>query len=313
MNKFACRVGVGIVWGVLAVAWAAAGAGLGAKTAPGAGAWKFVALSDSRADVAYGRPGYAPDNGVNRAALTALLKQIALEKPDFVLFPGDAVMGEKKASAKGGVLKSEMKGWIALMSKLPCPWYFTPGNHEAYQPGNEQELREAYHAANRAMPTNGPADQKELVYSFDHKNAHVVSLNSYTRGASGHVQLDWMKTDLAGSTNPLVFVMAHAPAFTVTGEGCLDAFPAERDAFWAQLTTAHARAYFCGHQHIFDRRQPVPGSDVWQVIIGCSGAPPDEVPGKGKPKSSAYVVVTVDGANVTYTAKDARGNVLDRF
>jgi hypothetical protein len=280
--------------------------------------WRFAVCADSRSDAVFGAAGYSPDNGVNRQVLNKLIAQLNKEKLDFVLFTGDAVMGEKKQDFKPGEIGSlefEMKGWIELMKKLNCPWYFSVGNHEAYRESNAAALRRAFKAGGRQMPTNGPANQTQLVYSFDHKNAHFVNLNCYQAGAPHQVQTDWLQSDLAATKKEHVFVMSHEPAFSVTGEKekCLEASPSDRDKFWAVMTGKHVEAYFCAHEHIYYRAHPVPQSDVWQIIAGVAGAPVDEVPGQKAAQKFGYLVVEVNGKKVTYQMKDASGKVIDSF
>jgi hypothetical protein len=280
--------------------------------------WRFAVCADSRAEAAFGAAGYAPDNGVNREVLNKLIAQLNKEKLDFLLFAGDAVMGEKKQDLKPGEpgsLDFELKGWIDLMKKLNCPWYFSVGNHEAYHDSNADALRRAFKAAGRQMPTNGPANQLQLVYSFDHKNAHFVNLNPYQAGAPHHVQTDWLQSDLATAKKDHVFVMAHEPAFSVIGEKekCLEASPPDRDKFWAVMTEKHVDAYFCAHEHVYYRIHPAPQSDVWQIIAGVAGAPVDEIQGQKAPQKFGYLVVEVNGAKVTYQMKDASGKVIDSF
>ena len=241
-------------------------------------AWRFAVCGDGRSDAAFGAANYAPDNGVNREVLQKLIVQLNKEKLDFLLFTGDAVMGEKKKDfrpGEPGSLEFEMKGWIELMKKLNCPWYFSVGNHEAYHKSNADSLRKVFTATGHAMPTNGPADQLQLVYSFDHRNVHFVNLNTYQDGALHRVQTDWLQSDLATAKKDHIFVMAHEPAFSINGEAdkCLEVFPLDTDKFWAVMTDRHVDAYFCGHEHIFYRNHPVPRSDVWQIIEGDAGAP----------------------------------------
>jgi 3',5'-cyclic AMP phosphodiesterase CpdA len=284
--------------------------------------WRFAAISDDRAAVGFGDPHYEPDRGINRAALNRLIARINAEHVDFVIFPGDAVYGEKppKASATipqppPGTFRRELSEWVTLMSALNCPWYFAPGNHETYRAENAQELRDVFTAAGHPMPTNGPPGEEQMVYSFDHRNAHVVALSSDSYGDAHHVQTDWLKGDLAANRQPHVFVMAHEPAFSANGstEKCLAADAAARDAFWALLTASHADAYFCGHEHVAYRSQPQAGSQVWEIIAGRGGAPAEKPSGATEAQPEQFALVTVDGERVSYQTEDTAGTKLDSF
>jgi hypothetical protein len=280
--------------------------------------WRFAVLADSRSDTGFGDANYAPNNGVNRSALSKLVMQMNNEKLDFVLFVGDAIMGEKKgtfAADAPGSVKSEMTGWLNIMKKLKCPWYFSVGNHEVYHPGNDQTLRDVFTASGHAMPTNGPADQQQLVYSFDNKNAHIVCLSAYQPGSPHHVQTDWLKKDLESVKKDHIFVMCHEPAFSIIGESnkCLESSPADRDAFWNIMNEKRVDAYLCAHEHVYYRNHPVPQSDVWQIICGLAGAPQDAVPNSKEKQKSGYLLVEINGQHVTYKMKDISGKVLDTF
>jgi len=290
----------------------------GAVAQEKAGPWRFAVLADSRSDKVFGDANYSAENGVNRVVLSKLVSRMNKEKLDFVLFIGDAVMGEKKATFAAdapGSVKFEMTAWLAVMKKLKCPWYFSVGNHEVYNAGNDQTLRDVFTASGHEMPTNGPFGQQQLVYSFDHKNAHIVCLNAYQAGSQHRVQTDWLRKDLESAKKDHIFVMCHEPAFSVIGEStkCLEAYPADRDAFWKIMSDKHVEAYFTAHEHVYYRNHPVPQSDVWQIISGLAGAPQDEVPNTREKQKSGYLLVEVDGKHVTYKMKDINGKTQDSF
>src|ERR1700682_4518492 len=76
----------------------------------------------------------------------------------------------------------------------------------------------------------------------------------------------------------------HKPAYSYfypLADGTLSTKPsgldavsdlAGRDAFWSIIEQYDA-SYFCGHEHIYDVRQPraASGGHAWQVIVGSGG------------------------------------------
>ena len=253
--------------------------------------WKFVSIADSRGD----------SNGVNTAELTAIVNRINLENVDLVIFQGDAVSGSSNDSTLG----SQMDTWLGVINGLNCPWYYTCGNHEVSTDTSENVLRSKVN-----QPTNGPADNQELVYSFDHENAHFAVLNSNHYGQTHVVQRTWLTTDLAGTTKPHKFVMAHEPAYPKGPHigSSLDANAGERDAFWTTMTNAGVMMYFCGHEHLYSRS--LHGS-IYQIINGTCGAPISHV--SGTIDKYHYVVVRIEGNNVYAEARNDTGGLLDSW
>ncbi|MDO8681902.1 MAG: metallophosphoesterase [Armatimonadota bacterium] len=255
-------------------------------------AWKFVSMADSRGS----------NNGVNTSTLNGIITRVNAENPDLVIFQGDAVNGE----SDDATLISQMNTWLSYMSKLNAPWYFVPGNHEISRSTSENVLR-----SKLAMPTNGPSGYEETVYSFDYLNAHFVGLNSNHYGQVHHVQRTWLKTDLANTTQPHVFVMAHEPAYPYGPHkgSSLDVYATERDDFWNIMTTGRAAIYFCGHEHLYGRSKR---GSIYQVVNGSCGAPLNSGY-SGTTAQYHYVVVDVNGYNVTCTAKNSSGSVIDSW
>lgn len=255
-------------------------------------AWKFASIADSRGS----------HNGVNTRELAKIVDRINAEHVDLVLFQGDAVGGSKSDSK----LSSQMDNWLSVMSKLNCRWYYCPGNHEISTPTSQQVLRSKVD-----QPLNGPAGDEEMVYSFDHKNAHFVALNSEHYGQFHHVQRAWLAADLAKTSQPHVFVMAHDPAYAAGPhkDSSLDAYPSERDDFWKIMTKGCVSMYFCGHEHLYARSKH---GSIYQVINGTCGAP-IYYGYAGTIAKYDYVVVDIDGCKVTCRAKDDDGNVIDSW
>lgn len=255
-------------------------------------AWKFASMADSRGD----------NNGVNVDVLTKIVGQINKENVDLVLFQGDAVNG----GCDDTCLSSQMDTWLGVMKSLNCPWYYTCGNHEVSRATSEDVLRNKLN-----QPMNGPADNKELVYSFNHKDAHFVVLNSEHIGQFHHVQESWLAQDLSKNTKPHVFVMAHDPAYPAGphNNDSLDKYKTERDGTWNTMSGAGVEMYLCGHEHLYSRKQ---SGNIYQVINGSCGAPfhtgiPDTI------AKSHYVVVSIDGNNIHSEAKDEQGKVFDSW
>lgn len=252
--------------------------------------WKFAVIADTQGS----------NNGVNTAELTTIISRINDENVDFVLECGDATTG-----CADPCKSLEMATWVATMDQLNCPYYFVPGNHDVQtSTAQENVLR-----AKVDQPTNGPPTDLEMVYSFDHENAHIIGLNSEHWGQTNHVQRSWLALNLADVTAPHVFVFAHKPAYTPGGSGSLDTYPTERDDFWNMLTAAGAGMYFCGHTHVFQRT--LRGS-VYQIVTGGAGGGLST----GIPNTVAkhhYTVISIDGNNVHGEAREDNGALIESW
>jgi len=110
---------------------------------------------------------------------------------------------------------------------------------------------------------------------------HKWSLNggasdaATTAGEVNSALLSLLESDLSKNTKPVVFVVRHEPAFPQPDaapphrlrheEDSLDAFQANRDAFWDTLVAYGVIAHFCGHTHNYNI---VRMDGVWQIDAG---------------------------------------------
>ncbi len=244
--------------------------------------WRFIVTGDSRDG----------ENGVNTLILSELAAQIVKAKADLVLITGDLVTGYNDQAA----LHSQLNTWIETMKPVydaGIGVYAVRGNHDVGRPPGVDAWNNVF-TGKFAMPVNGPPRQNNLTYSFTHKNALIVGLDQYIE--LRRVDQDWLDSQLAANTKPHIFLLGHEPAFKVKHEDCLDDYPARRDRFWASIQRAGARAYFCGHDHMYDHARVDgdgdPENDVHQYVVGTAGAPLYDWAGQ------------YDGVNTTYTVEN---------
>jgi len=163
-------------------------------------------------------------------------------------------------------------------------WYPGVGNHEAETVSDMAWLR-AFNPGGDTLPfvvNVGPAGTEETTYSFDYGDAHFVQINEYydgvtDTGANGDVVdalYDWLEADLIATSQPLVFVLGHEPAWPQPDAAngrmrhlgdSLDAHAANRDRFWSLLREQGVVAYIHGHTHNFSA---VNIDGVWQIDGG---------------------------------------------
>lgn len=222
-------------------------------------AWRFAVLGDTHVPAG--------------TLLGEMVSAMVADGVDLVLFPGD--LTESGAGINATQLQAQLnvwKGLVAPLTQAGIGIYPVRGNHEADVANGTGSWTGAFAGA---VPANGPSGETGLTYAFLHRNALFVGLDPYV--SLHRINQPWLVQQLAtAGTRPHIFVFGHEPAFKVFHSDGLDDHPAERDAFWASLAAAGARAYFCGHDHFFDAARiddgdGQTGNDIHQIVTGTGG------------------------------------------
>lgn len=238
--------------------------------------------------------------GINVKVISDIAQDIADNHCRFVLVTGDLVPGK-------GDLPSHYAAWISAMApvvRANIPIYPVRGRNEAaLDPSGD-----AWRAAFPGLPTNGPAGEVGLTYSFAFDNAFCVALDQHVR--PHRVNQGWLDAQLKANARPHIFVLGHEPAFRVSQSNCLALCAAERDVFWASLRRAGARLYFCGRDHMYNSASIAAGArpPLFQLVVGTGGAPLDHWKGKyfeaqvkmqaGNTSLFGYTLVTVEDKGI---------------
>ncbi|MBN2455051.1 MAG: metallophosphoesterase, partial [Sedimentisphaerales bacterium] len=265
---------------------------------------RFIVTGDTRGG----------DNGVNTTILGEIADATIAEGADFILITGDLVNG----SGDQATLESQLTTWRNTMQDLydagigvyPCRGDHDTGSKAAW----DNVFTGAY-----ALPNNGPAGEENITFSFTQNNVFVVGLDQYVIDA--RVNQTWLDAQFAANDQLHVFVLGHEPAFSVHHSYCLDDWPDDRNTFWNSIAAEGGRIYFAGHDHFYnhtrlDDGDADPDDDLHQYIVGTGGAPLYDWDynyggnnGSWTPqlvhheKEYGYVVVEIDGSNVTLTWK----------
>lgn len=248
-------------------------------SAPASTAWRFAVVGDTHVT--------ATSSAIPAEIVSALLS----ESVDLVLVPGDLVEGGRGATA--AQMQRQLEAWQSTMAPLTDAGlgvYPVRGNHEADVPGGEAAWASAF-SGSLALPSNGPAEESGLTYSFTARNALFVGLDEYVN--LHLVNQHWLDAQLAARTVPHVFVFGHEPAFKAFHSDCLGSYPADRNAFWSALAANGARVTFAGHDHFFDALRVDDGDgdaddDLLQLVVGSGGG-------------SLFMNVAYNGDNAPYT------------
>lgn len=291
--------------------------------------WTYAVYCDSRGD---NNANNLTKSGVNEAVVNAVARDIVKEGVELLIFPGDMINGWFYISTPYAEQFATWRKAMAPVYDAGIKVYPVRGNHEdgpstppyyfPWPPGSGAEptllpdagLMTAYLNAfsDPWIPTNGPAGEERLTYSFVYKNAFFVGLDQYADPF--RVNQAWLNTQLASNSQPHIFVYGHTPAFKVDHADSMAYYPESRDLFWNSLGNAGVRMYFSGHDHFYNRAhiKDQAGNTIYQVLTGAGGAPfvshpwsppyaeGDKVVGDyHKEGKNGYVLVTVEGPRVT--------------
>jgi 3',5'-cyclic AMP phosphodiesterase CpdA len=260
------------------------------------------------ADFRFAVIGDTRDNsfdGINVKVMKAILEKIKQEKVDFIIITGDMITGSTKTS----VHRDRLKKWKGIIERYGIPFYIGVGNHEIESGLSHDIVKSIFE-----MPENGPSDFKELVYSFDYKNAHFVMLDTAIFNnfhTIGKIQIEWLEEDLKKNQKKTIFIFGHDPAYPVYSHigSSLDKDLAQRNELWSMLKKYKVEAYICGHEHLFNRGVY---DGIYQVISGGGGAHLAASKEKGGFYNFIIVDVKDNGASLL-TVKDIKGSVKDIF
>ncbi len=113
-------------------------------------------------------------------------------------------------------------------------------------------------------------------YSFDANGWHFISLNSNSQlnqTSPGTPQYNWLQSDLQANTSPCTIVFYHHPLYDIGPEGAATRMA----AIWKLLYQYHVTVVLNGHDHDYQRWQPLddsgrPASDgITEFVVGTGG------------------------------------------
>ena len=253
------------------------------------------------------------DVGTRSAGMDALLASF---RPSFHLLAGDLAYADStgRGLATDGFEPSRWGRYLSQIDRVArtVPWMVALGNHEieaVYSPHGYGGF-----ASRFTMPANGP-DGCPGTYSFVYGNVAVVSLdaNDVTAeypanvGYSERRQVSWARRRLAALRQDpavdFVVVVMHQCAYSTGAHGS-DA--GVRGAFVPLLDAAGADLVISGHNHSYERSDPIRGGRPTRQAP--SGSAVDPVA-----DGTTYVVVGGGGAAPTGFRGRPERNDLARY
>ncbi len=216
-------------------------------------------------------------------------------------------------------------GVIDTIPEMP-----TTGNHETF--GSKDTTKPIYWISQFTLPQNGPEGLKSEVYSWDYGQVHFVVLQSQAgeqKRQFGDIlkpQQDWLEADLAASKAKWKVVFMHKPPYGVMPSRTNNDV---KDAFCPIFDKHHVDAVISAHDHGVARTAPMkdgakvndPSQGTVYFVDGRIGPKtysnissqswdeyfyyPKDMP--------TYMLVEVDGKNLTVSSLKADGTVLDKY
>lgn len=264
---------------------------------------KFIVYGDACSGVA-GAPHQATFAGINRVASRIR------PPPDFVIFPGDEIIGLTEAP---DVLRAQWRYWLDVEMKWfdrrAIPLYHTTSNHTTYDEMSEAVFREML----PHLPRNGPPDQLGLSYFVRDGDLLMIFVNTSWSGlgGEGHVETQWLAATLGWHADARhKLVVGHHPVHPVNGysAACQHVIsPDHADAFWRVLVDNGVLAYICSHILAFDVQ--VHGG-VLQITTAGAGTR------YRMPEGIEYLhclQAALDAQGLRYQVLDASGCVRERL
>ncbi|MFB6290493.1 MAG: metallophosphoesterase [Candidatus Bipolaricaulia bacterium] len=244
-----------------------------------------------------------------RPTLDKTLGSIKAENPEFVLVPGDMVLGRWYFNQLHRKADRVYANWQKRMHQYGLKYYTAVGDHEIGDlptsnfPIIYQLIPEYLKAYKDSFefPKNGPEGLKELAYYFKHKNALFVTLYTFSRG-SGKVrtkisqnQLNWLNEVLSKNDSDFTVVQGHVPILPVESKsrhsGGLIYENGRKSELWQLMAKQDVDLYLCGERHVLD----VAWSDgITQIVHGSI---------LGKANSVNYVLAIVSNKRLKIKLK----------
>jgi hypothetical protein len=202
-----------------------------------AGGWSFAALGDfgsGTKDEAY------------------VLHDIESQHPAFMVGLGDNVyfQGLEREYATNYDPQKLMGGVVQQMPVMPAL-----GNHDV-------------DVSDSTYFRRFPFLNNARYYSYDYKNAHFLVLDSNEDMAPGSPEYKFAQADLEAHKNARwKVVYMHHPVFSTTGRSPLN----ERKYLAPLLSKEGVDLILCGHDHKYERSEPLNGRGMVQVVEGGGG------------------------------------------
>lgn len=248
-----------------------------------------------------------------------------MPKAAFFLHAGDLINNADDDGQWGEWF--EAGGFINAM--IPC--IATPGNHEYAKDNPEDKESTKRHLSKNwnpqfTLPLNGPEGLEESCYYIDYQGARIISLNSNVGPLS---QVEWLDKVLSNNPNRWTICTFHHPIFSTAK----DRDNTDVRGAWKPLFDKYkVDLVLTGHDHTYGRsgleipQNVATGLNVQTkesgtlYVVSVSGPKMynlnqknREVFKRAAEDTQLYQLIIVDGDQLRFEAKTAKGELYDAF
>ncbi len=226
--------------------------------------WSFVSMPDFlNVDTLYPQPGWEP-------ALDYVLNSVKSENPEFLLVPGDLVMGRWPSKADIDKYAAVYyPAWTNRMKTYGLKYYTAIGDHDVGDnpwPEGKAELVPHFKAKFREymkMPLNGPDHMKGTAFWWKHRDVLFICVDVFEEGdgrRQGKVntqvtgkQLAWLEQVLQENRDAQhIIVMGHTPILGPVrkwSSSGLMLSGGRESPLWQMMKKYGVDVYLCGEVH----------------------------------------------------------------
>lgn len=268
-------------------------------------------IGESRGDETQGE-------AFNTVVLQHLLKVLRQHNVQAVFSTGNMVNGRDNLKRPDSwVLEQQLQDFNLLYSSVlgKTPFFPTMGPYEIAAANSSQVFRDAFQ-----LGKGYPFNERNFAYTVSIGNSlfAVIPTNIFNPQYGNVIEafdplmISWLDKTLkaAAPYYQFMFVVGHEPAFltTVIFE---DKQTPQRDVFWNVLVENGVLAYFCVHDHQFDRSDR---QGVWQIISGGGGAPFNTIGRKSQFFHCLLLTIPQGGKqDPVVEVYDENNDVLEKF
>ncbi len=239
------------------------------------------------------RDGPAVQDAIDADILAGVQADPAAQS--FVLFSGDIMAVAEEASLQASQFDAKYTSMRTMMRSLPM--INAMGNHDG------TKLFTRYFP----YPFKG-----NFYWSFDYGPVHVALVDQYADVSDASPQWQWLREDLAASTQPWKFILLHEPGWSA---GTHPNNEIVQKVIQPIAAKTGVSVIFAGHNHYYARAEV---NGVIHITTGGGGAPlytpiSSSQDVKIVKKAFHYLKVSIIGNTLTATALTPDNQPIDEF
>lgn len=252
--------------------------------------FRIIVISDLNSS--YGSVTY-------NAEVTAVVKELAIIKPDIILCGGDMVAGQKASLTQQNIRDMWMgfKQTVLMpIKQLNIPFGFTLGNHDASPSYHtDRTLAKEFWMNNVNAVNLDFVDSSHYPFYYSYIKSNVFFMSWDAAGAKVSTDVyNWMKMQLSAKTAKeasIRILLGHLPLYPIVDhKNKLGEVNAAADSALSFFKDNGIDLYISGHQHAF---YPARKDGIRLLNAGCIGSGERKIMGHTDSAKKAYTIIEV--------------------